>query len=54
MADWTSSEVGKATPFGATLNRVPRGSSRGWLQKPLALPLSALSFDTRLNRTVPN
>jgi len=54
MADWTSSEAGKVTPFEATLNRVPRGSSHGHPLEFLALPLSAQSFDTRHDHTAPN
>jgi len=39
MADWTSSEAWKVTPFGVMLNRAPRGSSHGQLRESLALPL---------------
>jgi len=39
MADWTSSETGKITPFGAILDRAPRSPSYGQPLETLAFPL---------------
>ena len=39
MSDWTFPEMGMITPFGAALDRAPRGPSRGPPLETLALPL---------------